>query len=139
MNRFCLVFVVCLLALALTGCSNPSSSSGSAPSITDIKVSSTNNLLNQTWVTTLSVNRTYYFFIFATDSNIDISQCVVTQTNGTQTIGPDAMPVIGQTTVSDVFVGSITPTYTGTWTATLSLMDTEGNKSNTKSITVTVN
>jgi hypothetical protein len=139
MNRFCLVFAVCVFAFALTGCSNPSSVDGSAPSITDTKISSTYNISNPTFVTTLSVNQTYYSFIYATDRDLDISQCIITQTNGTQTIGPDTIPVTGQTAVSAVFVGSFTPKYTGTWTATLYLLDAKGNKSNTKSISVTVN
>jgi hypothetical protein len=149
MKRFYFVFCVCVLVLSVTGCPNPTSgsgsgdgsaqvSNGSAPSITDVKVSSNADILHPNFVTTLNIGQTYYIFIYATDNDIDISQCVITYTSGTQTIGPDTIPATNQTAISDIFIGSLTPSTAGKWTATLYLLDTKGNKSNTRSITATV-
>jgi hypothetical protein len=142
MKYFYSVFFVIVLAFSFIGCDNPASvSNGSAPTITDIKISSSLNILTPDWVTTLSVGQKYYPFIYASDMQLDISQLVMTFTDGTQTLGPTTVPAIGQTAVSDVFVmtGGLVPQSIGNWTASVYLVDSEGNKSNTKTITVTVN
>jgi hypothetical protein len=126
------------LSLSLIGCKDSPSASGSAPVITDLKVSSNNSILSPTWVTTLTVNQNYYAYIFATDADLDISQCVLTMSDGSQTIGPQTIPAFGQTAVSDVFLSKITPQFAGTWTAEVYLADSKGNISNTKSVTVAV-
>jgi hypothetical protein len=134
MKRFYSVFFAVILGLSFIGCENPASKNGEAPAITDVKVSSSNDILNPVFVTTLSVGQTYYFFIFASDSDLDISQCVITFKNGAQTIGPQTIPAYGQSFVSDVFMGTITPATAGTWTAEIYVVDAKGNKSNTKSV-----
>jgi hypothetical protein len=142
MRRGYFLFFAFISVLLYVGCPNPSSGSGtsnaSAPVITDVKVSSVSNILNPVWVTTLSANTKYYFFMFVTDKDLDISQGVMTFTDGTQTIGPQTIPMYGQTAVSDVFVGGITTSTAGTWMAIIYVVDSKGNKSNTKSITVQV-
>jgi hypothetical protein len=133
-KRLCFVFFVFALGFSFTGCDDPTSSKDDSPVVTDVKVSSQNNLATTTWLTQLTKGQTYYFFIFASDKDLDISRCVITYSTGrTQTI-----PAIGQTTVSDCFVGSIIPQSTGTITASVYVEDAKGNRSNTKSITVIV-
>jgi hypothetical protein len=100
-KRFYFVLFVFVLLLSVIGCDNPASgNNGDSPTITDIKISSSNNILNPVWITTLSVGQTYYLFIFASDRDLDISQCVMTLKNEAQTIGPDTIPAYGQTFVA---------------------------------------
>jgi hypothetical protein len=133
-------FVVAFTAFSFIGCENLAYNvpavDGLAPVITDIKVSSSNDLLNPVWVTTLSVGQTYYFFIFAFDSDSDISKCVMTiaNTGEVQTMEPQNMPVYGQTFISDAII----PSTEGTWMVSVYTADAKGNSSDTKSPMFTV-
>jgi hypothetical protein len=125
---------VCAVVISLSGCKD-SPDSDSAPVITDVKISSSNDILGPVWVTTLTAGQKYYAYIFAADEDLDVTQIVLTSPIGTQTI-----PVlIGQGAVVDTFLCEIlAPSSPGILTYSLYLVDGKGNKSDTWSGTVTV-
>jgi len=137
---------VLAIALVLVSCQNPANESippifyfGSPPTLTDIKiVANVSQALTGPHLTTLNVGTRYTVLFFASDQDLDISKLVVDYYKDNTFVTTQETPAVGQTTVSDIFMGYLTPSEAGTWKAEAYVEDAKGNKSNKKLITVTV-
>jgi hypothetical protein len=90
------------------------------------------------YLTTLNAGTQYVFIIYASDQDLDIAKVVVDYYRDNAFVVTQDIPAAGQSYVSDVFIGYLAPSEAGTWRAEAYVEDAKGNKSNKKSITVTV-
>ena len=131
-----------VILLALVSCDTPTgnSNNGNTPTLTDIMlVADIDHILTGPYLTTLNAGTEYIVLIFASDQDLDISKFVVDYIKDGIFVTTIEMPTFGQATITELFVGYFTPPELGTWKVEVFVEDAKGNKSNKKSITVTVN
>ena len=150
MKKLCAVLAI--IILFIIGCDNGTggggrggtttpTTSGTAPTLTDIKiVADVNQILSGPFLTTLNAGTQYVVLFFGSDPDLDITKIVIDYyKNGTFVFNENVPVVVGQTLVTEAFFGYLTPAEAGTWKGEAYLEDAKENKSGKKSITVTVN
>ena len=133
---------VLVIALVLVSCDSPTSN-GNAPILTAIRIvayfTDISQLQTSPPITTLSAGKQYALLFFTSDEDLDITKIVVDKIKDGRLVATDELPVLtAQATATATFMSIITATETGVWKLETYLEDSRGNKSNKKSITVTV-
>jgi hypothetical protein len=80
-----------------------------------------------------------YFAFTILDTDLDITEAVLIQKNGSAIIGPTTINLPVQINGRQAYDGNITPELEGTWLIALYVKDNNGNTSNTINKTIIVN
>jgi len=133
-----LAFLV--IVLVLISCPDPKSDNNHTPTLTDIKIAANDSqALTGPYLTTLyDAGIEYVVLFFGSDEDLDISKVVIDYFKDDTLVTTQKLHAVFQQVVPGVFKGYLNPTAIGTWKVEAYLEDAKGNKSEKKSITVTV-
>jgi hypothetical protein len=110
-----------------------------APELISIKVSETiTDAAIGKFLDEISSGKEYYMCFMASDNDMDITKAVCSYKSGNKRISERTIPVTGQDTVSAMFLGAFIAPDAGQWEATVYMIDSKGNKSNTVVSTILV-
>jgi hypothetical protein len=135
------IFLVMLIGAAIfSSCDDGSTNSGNAPVLRDVFIAGDySELSGNTERTSFRVGDQVWVRFTVIDEDLDADKILITQKNGSLTVGPFPMILEAQNEVTQYYIGYMDVELAGEWVITAYCLDKKGNKSDTitKNVTVT--